>query len=106
MSGSEERKPVLELTQFEALEAAVARVLRQLEVWRERAASSESERRRLQAIIDGMETVSADLEVSEVVAEVERLRTENAKLREKLSEGRRQAEQLASEVEFLEDISK
>ena len=103
MSQSEGRKPGLETPHFDALEASVARMMRQLEVWRERAAASEKERQRLQEIVDAMGGDAAGVDVKEVLREVEELREENEKLRGRLEEGRRQAEQLAREVEFLED---
>lgn len=97
------KPPVLDLPQFDALESAMARAMRQLEVWRERANASEIERRRLEGIIRKMETVSSNLDATELVAELEGLRAENERLRKRLSEGRHQAEALAREVEFLED---
>lgn len=103
MSRSEGRKPGLELKSFDALEAAVARMIRQLEVWRERAAASEKERQRLQEIVDGLEGEGGDVDVKELHAEVEELRERNGKLERQLEEGRREAQQLAREVEFLED---
>ncbi len=102
MSQSEERKPTIEFPQFDALEAAVRRVLRQLEVWRERANASEAERRRLQQLVDSLGKVG-ELDASDAAGQLERLRAENEKLRRQLEEGRRQAEKLAREVEFLED---
>ncbi|UCF20851.1 MAG: hypothetical protein JSU87_05435 [Gemmatimonadota bacterium] len=103
MSESEGRKPGIEFPKFEALEAAVRRALRQLEVWRERAQGSEAERRRLQDLLDQIKRGSADLDPGEMAAELERLRAENERLRAQLEEGLRQAEKLAREVEFLED---
>ncbi len=103
MSGSEERKLAIEFPNFEALEAAVRRGLRQLEVWRERAVASEAERRRLREELEILRGVSQDLEPAAVAGELERLRAENQLLRERLEQGRRQAEKLAQEVEFLED---
>ncbi len=103
MSESEARKASLELPRFDALEAAIGRAMRQLEVWRERATASERERRRLQDIVDGMGRVSSELDPAELYAELNKLRAENDRLRQQLSEGSRQAEQLAREVEFLED---
>jgi predicted nucleic acid-binding Zn-ribbon protein len=103
MSGSEERKSGIEFPKFDGLEGAVRRALRQLEVWRERAAASEAERRRLQAMLDEMRSVSAELDPSETAAELKRLREENERLRRRLEEGRRHVENLVREVEFLED---
>lgn len=103
MSHSEGRKPQIEFPKLDELEALVRRALRQLEVWRERAAASEAERRRLQAVVDGVKRVSADLDPVEATAELERLRAENEELRRRLQEGRKRAEQLARDVEFLED---
>lgn len=103
MSESEGRKPAVEFPKFDALEDAVRRALRQLEVWRERAAASEAERRRLQETIDKMEELAGDLDPSAAASELERLREENERLRRRLREGREQAEKLAREVEFLED---
>ncbi len=103
MLESEHNAPVLDLPQFDALETAMARAMRQLEVWRGRANASEMERRRLEGIIRGVETISSDLDASELLAELGGLRAENEKLRKRLSEGRHQAERLAREVEFLED---
>ena len=103
MSQSEGRKPGLETPQFDALEASVARMMRQLDVWRERAAASEKERQRLQEIVDAMGGAAEDVDVQELLKEVEALREKNEELRSRLEEGRRQAEQLAREVEFLED---
>lgn len=103
MSPSEGRKPSIDFPKFDALEATVRRALRQLEVWRERATASEAERRRLQQLLDDLGKVTEDLGAPEAAKEIGRLRAENEKLRKQLSEGRRQAEQLAREVEFLED---
>lgn len=103
MSESEERKPSIDFPKLDALEAAVHRALRQLEVWRERATASEAERRRLQDVVDGMKRVSSDLDPADALAELERLRVENLQLRKQLEEGQRQAEKLARDVEFLED---
>jgi chromosome segregation ATPase len=102
MSQSEERKPTVEFPQLDALEGAVRRALRQLEVWRERASASEAERRRLQEMLDNLGKVG-QLDASEAAGELDRLRAENEALRKQLEEGRRQAEKLAREVEFLED---
>ncbi len=102
MSQSEERKQTIDFPQFDALEAAVRRALRQLEVWRERATASEAERRRIQGVIDNLGKVG-QLDASDAAGELERLRAENEKLRQQLQEGLRQAEKLAREVEFLED---
>lgn len=103
MSESEGRRPSIEFPKLDALEAAVRRVLRQLEVWRERATASEAERRRLQEVLDQMGKVTEELDPSEAASEIQRLRAENERLRRQLQEGRRQAERLAREVEFLED---
>lgn len=102
MSQSEERKQTIEFPQLDALEAAVRRALRQLEVWRERASASEAERRRLQDVLDNLGQVG-ELEASDAASELGRLRAENEKLRKQLEDGLRQAEKLAREVEFLED---
>jgi hypothetical protein len=102
MSQSEERKHTIEFPQFEALEGAVRRALRQLEVWRERAAASEAERRRLQEVLEVLGKVG-ELDASDAAGELGRLRAENEQLRRQLEDGLRQAEKLAREVEFLED---
>ncbi|UCC73248.1 MAG: hypothetical protein JSV86_01405 [Gemmatimonadota bacterium] len=102
MSQSEERKPTIEFPQLDALEAAVRRALRQLEVWRERATASEAERRRLQEVLDSLGKVG-EIDASEAAGELEHLRAENAMLRKRLEDSRIQAEKLAREVEFLED---
>ena len=78
------------------------RALRQLEVWRERAAASEAERRRLQETIERMDQIGG-MEPAQAADELQRLRKENEELRALLREGRRQVEKLAGEVEFLED---
>jgi chaperonin cofactor prefoldin len=104
MSDSEVRKPSIEFPKFDGLESAVRRALRQLEVWRERAGSSEAERRRLQRLLDELGKVSEELDAAEAAAEIKRLREENERLRRQLEAGRRQAEKLAHEVEFLEDM--
>jgi regulator of replication initiation timing len=103
MSRSEERKPAIEFPKFDALEAAVRRALRQLEVWRERAAASEAERRRLKGMLEELRGAAPDLDPSALVKELERLRAENEELRRRLQEGRRRVEKLVREVEFLED---
>lgn len=104
MSVSEGRRPAIEeFPRIDALEEATRRALRQLEVWRERAAASEAERRRLQKVIDDMGEISESLDASAVSSEIGRLRRQNEKLRRRLEEGRRRAEILAREVEFLED---
>ncbi len=103
MSGSEERKPTIEFPKLDALEAAVRRALRQLEVWRERANASEAERRRLQEVVDNLGQVGGELDGPAAAAELERLRAENQLMRQQLEAGRLQAEKLAREVEFLED---
>jgi regulator of replication initiation timing len=102
MSQSEERKHTIEFPQLDALESAVRRALRQLEVWRERASASEAERRRLQDVLDNLGQVG-ELDASDAAGELGRLRAENEKLRKQLEDGLRQAEKLAREVEFLED---
>jgi predicted RNase H-like nuclease (RuvC/YqgF family) len=102
MSQPEGRRAV-EFPKLEALEVAVRRVLRQLEVWRERAQASEADRQRLQEIVDGIGRVSESLDAAQAGAEIDRLREENAHLRRQLEDGRRQAEKLARDVEFLED---
>ncbi|MGD2215422.1 MAG: hypothetical protein PVJ64_01645 [Gemmatimonadales bacterium] len=102
MSQSEERKQAIEFPQFDALEGAVRRALRQLEVWRERATASEAERRRLQELLDKLGKVG-ELDASDAAGELGRLRAENEELRRQLEDGLRQAEKLAREVEFLED---
>ena len=103
MSESEGRKLSIEFPKLDELESAVARALRQLEVWRERAAASEAERRRLQEVLDDMKGVSKDLDPAEAAGELKRLRDENEALRVRLKDGRQMAEQLAREVQFLED---
>lgn len=102
MSGSEERDSAVELASLDALEGAVGRALRQLEVWRERAISSETERRRLREILDQV-AAETDSNPADLLRELERLEKENERLRQMLAEGRRQAEKLAREVEFMED---
>jgi hypothetical protein len=102
MSQSEERKHTIEFPQFDVLEGAVRRALRQLEVWRERATASEAERRRLQEVLDNLGKVG-ELDASDAAGELGRLRAENVQLRKQLEDGLRQAEKLAREVEFLED---
>ncbi len=102
MSESEGHKPTMEFPKFDELESAARRALRQLEVWRERASNSETERRRLQDVIDRMGQIG-ELEPSRAADELERLRRENVILRGQLEKGRTQAEKLAREVEFLED---
>lgn len=104
MSDSEGRKPGIEFPKFDTLEGTVRRVLRQLEVWRERAGSSEAERRRLQELLDELGKVSETLDAAEAAAEIRRLREENERLRAQLEAGRHQASKLAREVEFLEDM--
>jgi chromosome segregation ATPase len=103
MSESEGRKLSIEFPKLDELDAAVQRILRQLKVWRERAAASEAERRRLQAVLDEMRGISTELDPVEAADEVKRLKQENEQLRRKLREGRSRAEQLAREVQFLED---
>jgi len=103
MSHSEGRKPKIEFPKFDELESLVRRALRQLEVWRERAAASESERQRLQSLLDGMKQASAELDPAEATAELQRLREENEELRQRLEQGRQRVEQLAREVQFMED---
>lgn len=104
MSESEGRRPAIEeFPNLDALEAATRRALRQLEVWRERATVSEVERRRLQKIIDEIDQISGTLDVTAASGEIRRLRQQNERLRRQLEEGRQRAEQLAREIEFLED---
>ncbi len=103
MSESEGRKLSIEFPKFDELEAAVRRALRQLDVWRERAAASEAERRRLQDVVGQLRSASSALDPAETADEIKRLREENDRLRRQLAEGRRQAEKLAREVQFLED---
>lgn len=102
MLESEGRNPASDLERFDALEGAVRRALRQLEVWRERAVASEAERRRLQEVLD-RGAVEADVDPANLLRELERLHEENESLRRRLADGRRQVAQLAREVEFLED---
>jgi len=103
MSESEGRKLSIEFPKLEELEAAVRRALRQLDVWRERAAASEAERRRLHDVVEALKSASSVLDPAEAAEEIKRLRAENERLRGQLAEGRRQAEKLAREVQFLED---
>lgn len=103
MSESEGRKLSIDFPRLDELEAAVVRALRQLEVWRERAAASEAERRRLQEVLDDMKGVSKDFDPTAAAEELKRLRDENEELRSRLQEGRQVAEQLVREVQFLED---
>ena len=103
MSESEGRKPGLEFPKFDELEQATRRALRQLEVWRERAAASEAERQRLQGVIDKMGQISGSMDASEATEAIQLLREENERLRRRLAEGLEQAEKLVREVEFLED---
>lgn len=103
MSESEGRKLSIEFPKFDELEGAVRRALRQLEVWRERASASEAERRRLRDVVEQLKSASSALDPAEAAGELKRLREENERLRSQLAEGRRQAEKLAREVEFLED---
>ncbi len=101
MSESEGRKSGLDTPKLDELERAVRRALRQLEVWRERAVASEAERRRLQELVDRLDQEEGDPD--DLVSELKRLRSENEKLRDRLMKGLEQAEELAREVEFLED---
>jgi hypothetical protein len=103
MSESEGRKLSIEFPKFDEMEGVVRRALRQLEVWRERATASEAERRRLREVVEELESASSALDPAEAAEELKRLREENERLRSQLAEGRRQAEKLAREVEFLED---
>jgi chromosome segregation ATPase len=103
MSESEGRKPSIDFPKLDELDAAVQRILRQLKVWRERAAASEAERRRLQAVIDEMRGISRELDPLVAADEVKRLKEENEQLRRQLRDGRSRAQQLAREVQFLED---
>lgn len=104
MSESEVRKAAIEqFPKLDALEAATRRALRQLEVWRERASASETERRRLQQVVQEMGQISGTLDAVGASEELRRLREQNEKLRRQLADGRRRAEQLAREVEFMED---
>jgi hypothetical protein len=103
MSESEGRKLSIEFPMLDELDAAVRRVVRQLEVWRERAAASEAERRRLQGVLDEMRGISQDLDPAEAAGEVRRLKEENEALKNRLRAGRSQAERLARDVQFLED---
>ena len=79
------------------------RALRQLDVWRERAAASEAERRRLQDVLEDVKGGSKNFDPTAAADELKRLRYENEELRSRLQEGRQMAEQLAREVQFLED---
>lgn len=104
MSESEVRRAAIEeFPRLDALEAATRRALRQLEVWRERASASETERRRLQQVVQEMGQISGTLDAVGASEELRRLRGQNERLRRQLADGRQRAEQLASEVEFLED---
>ena len=103
MSESEGRKLSIEFPKFDEMEAAVRRALRQLDVWRERATASEAERRRLQDVVEQLKSASSTLDPAEAADELRRLTEENQRLRNQLAEGRRQAEKLAREVQFLED---
>lgn len=103
MSESEGNSQGPELDPLDSLEAAVQRALRQLDVWRERALASESERRRLEEKLAELAGPLDDGDPSDLRAEVERLQEKNEELRDRLAEGRRQAEEIARQVEFLED---
>jgi predicted outer membrane protein len=103
MSESEGRKLTIDFPKLDELEGAVVRALRQLEVWRERAAASEAERRRLQDVLDDVKGGSKKFDPAAAADELKHLRDENEALRSRLQEGRQMAEQLAREVQFLED---
>lgn len=103
MSESEGNSQGPELDPLDSLEAAVQRALRQLDVWRERALASESERRRLEEKLAELAGPLDDGDPPDLRAEVERLQEKNEELRDRLAEGRRQAEEIARQVEFLED---
>lgn len=103
MSGSGDPKHGFRLTKLDELEEAVQRALRQLEIWRERALASEAERRELEEKLGDLQSPSGHGDPAEILNELERLREENRKLRGRLEEGRRRAEEIARQVEFLED---
>jgi predicted RNase H-like nuclease (RuvC/YqgF family) len=103
MLHSEGRKPGIDFPKIDELEAVVRRALRQLEVWRERASASETERRRLKAVLEKMKGASAQLDPEQAAGELERLRSENEELRHRLEKGRQRVEELFRDVQLLED---
>jgi len=86
---------------FDALEEAIARALRQLDVWRRRAVAADAERRQLRAWLDEIKT--ADRDPVALARECARLREENAALRARIAEARARAEGIEKRLLFLED---
>ncbi len=86
---------------FEALEGAIARALRQLEVWRRRAVAADAERRQLKALLEATQAAGDD--PGKVALELARLREENAHMQARLAEARARVEKIEKHLTFLED---
>lgn len=86
---------------FDVLEEAIARTVRQLDVWRRRAFAADADRRQLRALLEEVQAGDGDPTV--LARELTRLRDENRALRDRLTEARTRAERIEKHLLFLED---
>lgn len=87
---------------FEALEEAIGRALRQVEVWRRRAQAADADRRQLRALLE--QTQSGEGDPLATARELARLNDENQELRVRLGEARARVERIEKHLTFLEDV--
>jgi predicted RNase H-like nuclease (RuvC/YqgF family) len=87
---------------FEALEEAIRRALRQVEVWRRRAQTADADRRQLRALLE--QTHSGEGDPLATARELARLNDENGELRTRLAEARARVERIEKHLTFLEDV--
>lgn len=87
---------------FAALEEAIARALRQVEVWRRRAQVADADRRQLRALLE--QTQSGEGDPLATARELGRLNEENGELRARLAEARARVERIEKHFTFLEDV--
>lgn len=87
---------------FGALEEAIGRALRQVEVWRRRAQAADADRRQLRALLE--QTQSGEGDPLATARELARLNDENHELRVRLGEARARVERIEKHLTFLEDV--
>lgn len=87
---------------FDTLEEAIARALRQVEVWRRRAQAADADRRQLRTLLEQMQSGEGD--PLAVARELGRLSEQNDELRARLAEARARVERIEKHFFFLEDV--